>query len=170
MQSLLFIRCYYCHFFGTPELQLGRRLIHFLLAVLLTFTLLFVPSSSVSMSFVILAFPIGGRQMMFHFSIVKFILFLYIEFSVIFLYLIKILPYYVYYYCILGCFFRAILGSFVLCLLISILSLLFFYFSVLFHILAGPMRECLGKHSCLNSIFPISMLNETCSFVQWNLR
>ena len=32
-------------------------------------------------------------------------------------------------------------------------------------ILAVPMRECLGKHSCMSSLFPIAILNGTSSFL-----
>ena len=32
-------------------------------------------------------------------------------------------------------------------------------------ILAVPMRECLGKHSCMSSQFPIAILNGTSSFL-----
>ena len=31
--------------------------------------------------------------------------------------------------------------------------------SVSYFILAVPMRECLGKHSCMSSQFPIAILN-----------
>ena len=33
-----------------------------------------------------------------------------------------------------------------------------------YFILAVPMRECLGKHSCMSSLFPIAILNGTCLF------
>ena len=33
-----------------------------------------------------------------------------------------------------------------------------------YFILADPMRECLGKHSCLSSSFLIAILNCTCLF------
>ena len=39
-------------------------------------------------------------------------------------------------------------------------SVLLSYFS-----LAVPMRECLGKHSCMSSPFPIAILNGTSSFL-----
>ena len=50
-------------------------------------------------------------------------------------------------------FFRACSASFYT----SFVSL--FYF-----VLAVPMLECLGKHSCLSSPFPIAILNGTCFF------
>ena len=34
-----------------------------------------------------------------------------------------------------------------------------------YFILAVPMHECLGKHSCLSSPFPIAILNGTSSFL-----
>ena len=37
--------------------------------------------------------------------------------------------------------------------------------SLSYFILAVPMRECLGKHSCMNSPFPIAMPNGTSSFL-----
>ena len=33
--------------------------------------------------------------------------------------------------------------------------------SLCYFILAVPMRECLGKHSCMSSPFPIAILNGT---------
>ena len=42
--------------------------------------------------------------------------------------------------------------------------------SLSYFILAVPMRECLGKHSCMSSQFPIAILNGTfffCSWRQW---
>ena len=44
-----------------------------------------------------------------------------------------------------------------LCLPFSSVSLSYF-------ILAVPMRECLGKHSCTSSTFSIAILNGTCFF------
>ena len=35
--------------------------------------------------------------------------------------------------------------------------------SLSYFIRAVPMRECLGKHSCMSSPFPIAILNGTCS-------
>ena len=34
-----------------------------------------------------------------------------------------------------------------------------------YFIFAVPMRECLGKHSCMSSQFPIAILNGTSSFL-----
>ena len=34
-----------------------------------------------------------------------------------------------------------------------------------YFILAVPMGECMGKHSCMSSSFPIAMLNGTSSFL-----
>ena len=36
--------------------------------------------------------------------------------------------------------------------------------SVSYFILAVPMHECLGKHSCMSSTFLIAILNSTCFF------
>ena len=36
--------------------------------------------------------------------------------------------------------------------------------SLYYFILAVPMRECLVKHSCMSSTFPIAILNGTCFF------
>ena len=36
--------------------------------------------------------------------------------------------------------------------------------SLSYFVLAVPMRECLGKHSCMSSPFPIAILNGTCFF------
>ena len=54
--------------------------------------------------------------------------------------------------------------SFVPALLLSILSNLFLpssSVSLSYFIIAVPMRECLGKHSCMSFIFPIAILNGT---------
>ena len=37
--------------------------------------------------------------------------------------------------------------------------------SLSYFILAVPMLECLGKHSCMSSPFPIAILNATSSFL-----
>ena len=37
--------------------------------------------------------------------------------------------------------------------------------SLSYFILAVPMRECLGKHSCMSSPFPIAILKGTSSFL-----
>ena len=36
--------------------------------------------------------------------------------------------------------------------------------SLSYFLLAVPMRECLGKHSCICYSFPVAILNGTCSF------
>ena len=54
-----------------------------------------------------------------------------------------------------------------LVLLLSILTPLFLppsSFSLFYFILAVPMRECLRKHSCMSSPFPIAILNGTFFF------
>ena len=59
------------------------------------------------------------------------------------------------------------LFSFVFALVLSILMPLFLpssSVSVSYFILAVPMRECLGKHSCMSPPFPIAILNGTCLF------
>ena len=56
--------------------------------------------------------------------------------------------------------------SFVAALLIFIqtpLFLLYFFVSLSYYILAVPMRECFGKHSCMSS-FPVAILNGICLF------
>ena len=37
--------------------------------------------------------------------------------------------------------------------------------SLSYLILAVPTRECLGKHSCMSSSFPIAILNDTSPFI-----
>ena len=55
---------------------------------------------------------------------------------------------------------------FVPALLLSILTYLIPSSSVslAYSVLAVPMRECLGKHSCMSSPFPLAILNGTCFF------
>ena len=56
---------------------------------------------------------------------------------------------------------------FVPTLLLSILTSLFLpssSVSLFYFILAVPMRECLGKRSCMSSSFPIAILNGTLFF------
>ena len=56
---------------------------------------------------------------------------------------------------------------FVPALLLSILTPLFLpssSVSLSYFVLAFPMRECLGKHSCMSSSFPIAILNGTFLF------
>ena len=36
--------------------------------------------------------------------------------------------------------------------------------SISYFILAVPMHQCSGKHSCKSSTFPIAVLNDTCFF------
>ena len=74
----------------------------------------------------------------------------------------------------LGCDRPLGLLLFVPAVLFSILTPLFCVSSVSlsYFILTVPMRECLGKHSCMSSQFPIAILNGTSSFlslVQENL-
>ena len=67
----------------------------------------------------------------------------------------------------LGCDRPSGLFFFVPALLLSILTPLFFpssSFSLSYFVLAVPMRECLGKNSCMSSTFPIAILNGTCFF------
>ena len=51
-------------------------------------------------------------------------------------------------------------------LLLSKLFSLFLpsFVTLSYFILAVPMRECFGKHSCMSSSFPIAILNGTCLF------
>ena len=67
----------------------------------------------------------------------------------------------------LGCDRPSGLLLFVPALLLSILALLFLpssSVSLSSFVLAVPMRECLGKHSCMSSPFPIAILNGTFIF------
>ena len=67
----------------------------------------------------------------------------------------------------LGCDRPSGLLLFVSALLFSILTPLFLpssSVSLSYFVLAVPMRECLGKHSCMSSPFPITILNGTCFF------
>ena len=57
------------------------------------------------------------------------------------------------------------LDYFMPALLFSILTHLFLhssYVSLSYFIIAVPMRECLGKHPCMSSLFLIAILNGTC--------
>ena len=68
----------------------------------------------------------------------------------------------------LGCDRPSGLLLFVPAVLFSILTPLFCVSSSVswtYFILAVPMRECLGKHSCMSSPFPIAILNGTSSFL-----
>ena len=89
--------------------------------------------------------------------------------SLYFLIFYKILPYYVYYYCILIRIWKAVGTSFFFmsALLLSILTPLFLpssSVSLPYFVLAVPMRECLEKHSCMSSPCPIAILNGTFLF------
>ena len=67
----------------------------------------------------------------------------------------------------LGCDGPSGLLLFVPAVLFSILTPLFCVSSSVswsYFILAVPMRECLGKHSCMSSSFPIAILNGNSSF------
>ena len=67
-----------------------------------------------------------------------------------------------------GCDRSSGLLLFVPTVLFSILKPLFCVsssVSLSYFILAVPMRECLGKHSCMSSPFPIAILNSTSSFL-----
>ena len=58
-------------------------------------------------------------------------------------------------------------------LLLSILTPLFLpssSVSLSHFVLAVPMGECLGKHSCMSSIFPIAVLNGTSFFLTVQLQ
>ena len=105
--------------------------------------------------------------MIFHYSIVQVhFIFLLIEFHCTFSINYKILPYYVYYYCI---FIRLGLLSFVPDFPLSILKPFFLPslpVSLSYFIFPVPMRECLEKHSCMSSPFPIVILNGTFFFAK----
>ena len=67
----------------------------------------------------------------------------------------------------LGCDKPSELLLFVPALLLSILKPLFLpssSVSMFYFVLAVPMRECLGKHSCMSSPCPIAVLNGTFLF------
>ena len=68
----------------------------------------------------------------------------------------------------LGCDRPSGLLLFVPAVMFSILTPLFCpssSVSLSYLILVVPMRECLGKHSCMSSLFPIAILNDTSSFL-----
>ena len=68
----------------------------------------------------------------------------------------------------LGCSRASGLFLFVPAVLFSILTPLFCPYlsvSLSYFIISVPMRECLGKHSCMSSTFPIAILNGTSSFL-----
>ena len=98
--------------------------------------------------------------------------FLLIEFHhTISIFFCKILPYYVYHYCILiKMWYAAGTYFFVPALLFSILSPLFLppsSVSLSFFIHAVPMRKCLGKHLCMSSPFPIANWMVPSFFALW---
>ena len=109
-----------------------------------------------------------GGWFFFLVPLVHFV-FLLVEFYCTFAIYYKIPWNYVFYYCILNRMIWAVgtSFSFVLALLLCILTPLFLLTSsgsLSYFILAVPMRECLGKHSCTNSTVPIAKLNGTCFF------
>ena len=61
-------------------------------------------------------------------------------------------------------FFRACMPCFFLYFSTHASLLAFFVVSLSYFVLAVPMRECLGKHSCMSSPFPIAIQNGTCFF------
>ena len=110
-----------------------------------------------------LFFAHRGGWMICHFlNILSPFCFLLIEFDWIFSISYKILQYYLFIIVFwLGCDRVSRLLIFVPALLLSILMPLFLP-SLSYFILAVPMRECLGKHSCRSSPCPITILNATC--------
>ena len=102
--------------------------------------------------------------MICHFSNIKVhFVFCQLNFIVLFPFLIK---YYQILFIIivvwLGCVRPLGLLLFVPALLLSLLTPLFLSsssVSLSYFILAAPMRECLGKHSCMSPPFPIAILN-----------
>ena len=102
------------------------------------------------------------------FRIFKSFCFLLIEFHCLFSFLIKYYHILFLILCWLGCDRPSGLLLFVPAELFSILTPLFCpssSVSLSYFILAVPMRECLAKHSCMSSPFPIAMLNGTSSFL-----
>ena len=96
--------------------------------------------------------------------------FLLIEFHCSFSISYKILPDYMFIIIVfrLGCDRPSGLLLFVPAVLFSILTCLFCVsssVSLSYFILAVPMRERLGKHSCMSSPFPIAIMNGTSSFL-----
>ena len=112
--------------------------------------------------------------MSFHFSIVQ------VHFGFGLLNFIKLYPYLSKHKQIMFITIIFLLGSdrpsrllFVPVLLLSILTPLFSpssSVSLSYFILPVPMRECLGKHSCMSPTFPIVILNGTCFFCQCNYK
>ena len=106
--------------------------------------------------------------MICNFSNVQVHFFLSIEFRCTFSISYKILIYFVYIIVFwLGCDRPSGFLLFVSALLLSILTSLFLPSSSValsYFVLAVPMRECLGKHSCISSPCPITILNGTFLF------
>ena len=86
--------------------------------------------------------------------------FCYLNFIVLFAISYKILPLYVYHYCI---FIRTFLFRARFAFFHTNASLPTFI-CLSYFILAVPMRECLGKHLCMSSPFPKAILNGTFLF------
>ena len=94
-------------------------------------------------------------------------LFLLIEFHCIFSICYKILEYYVYYYCVLIRKWWAVGTYFVYRVrCISFYTHASSSVFLSYFILAFPMPEFLGKHSCMSSTFPMAILNATSFFFQ----
>ena len=119
----------------------------------------------------------GGSFVVFR--IFKSILFSLIEFLCTFSIPYKILTDYVYYYSILirivyavGTFFFRVPFTFFDTHVSpsSVFSLLTVSLFLSYLIFAVPIRKCLGKHSCMSSTFPISILNRTDVFWQCNYK
>ena len=133
--------------------------------LLSTFITLFLPSSPVSLSYFNLPGE-GGRFVIFR--IFQSIFFCKLNFIVRFS--ISIKYYHIMFIIIvfrLGCDMPSGFIFFVPALLLSILTPLFLpssSVSLPYFILAVPMRECLGKHSCKSSPFPKAILNGTFFF------
>ena len=99
------------------------------------------------------------------FRLFMFILFFVNWISLNFFQSYKILQYYVYYYCILIRMWKTV-GTFFSCMPALLLysrfsSYLLRLFLFYYLILAVLMRECLGKHLCMSSPFPIAILTGT---------
>ena len=107
--------------------------------------------------------------MISHFSNIKvYFVFCQLNFIILFPFLIKY--YHILFISIvfwLGCDRPSGLLLFVPALLLSILTPLFLpssSVSLSYFVLAVPMLECLGKHSCMSSPCPIAILNATFLF------
>ena len=105
----------------------------------------------------------------FHFLIVQVhFAFCQLNFIMLFLFLIKFYQItFIIIVFVLGCDRKLGLLLFVPALLLSILTPVFLpssSVSLSYFVLAVPMRECLGKHSCMSSPFPVAILNATVLF------